>query len=346
MDMQPVEPFRFKEDEKVKILRAGDSGSFALSGESLARWKKFKYSGLSLNCMIFAFALPAFLAFVYASSNFDIKTLAYMTAPCVPLYLYIMSVWRRVLSDHESRCQEFKLNDIGIAVKNSQGEKMIPWHSVEAVFPTVQMEYVIQTSDGNYYFPQDMQAASELFSQIKEKMVHREPDEFEVNTILAEGGDEQFELPAVAFLSAVLLGPLMSVLSTGRVPALADLWVVALPLVLALVAAAYSYINLKTSVKLLRCGKKGIIFKRGGERPQYIEWGRIRRVTSFGSFMYFETAQQTWFVNWIFFQPVGANRRPIRAGRLKDLFVAAKDARAKVKKIATEKTSSQSRLIS
>lgn len=346
MDMQPVEPTRIMDDEKVKILRAGDAGTFALSGESLSRWKKFKYSGLALNCLIFLFALPVFFIFLYASSSFDIKTLAYLAAPCAPLYLYIMSVWRRVLAEHESRCLGFGLNEIGIAVRNSSGEKIVPWHSVEAIFPTVQMEYVIQTSDGNFYFPSDMQDASELYAQIKAKMVHREADEFEINTILAEGGNEQFELPAVAFLSAVIIGPLMSILSSGKIASLNDVWLLALPVVLAVVAAGYSYLSVKSSVKLLRCGKKGIVLKRDGERPQFIEWGRIRKVKTFGSFMAFETAQQTWFVNWIFFQPVAANRKPIRAGRLKELFVAAKDAQAKVKKIAAEKTASQSKLIS
>ncbi len=344
MEMQPSEPNRLRQED-LKIVSASNQNEFALSGESLARWKRFKFSGLSLNCLLFMILFPAFLLFIFASSSFDLKMLATIAVPCSPLFLYIMSIWRRILAEHESRGLSFKVNEFGVSVRNSSGEKVIPWQGVEAVFPTVQAEYVIQTSGENYFFPQDMERAVDLFQQIKERMPNREVDDFEINSIVAETGNEQMELPAAAFLSAVVLGPLITILSTGKVPIINELWSIALPVVLAAVASIYVYVSLKSSVKLIRCGKNGVIFKRDGERPQYVEWARIRKVKSFGAFMSFETAQQTWFVNWIFFQPVAANRCPAKAGRLKELFVAAKDAQAKVKKLASEKTSAQRKLI-
>jgi hypothetical protein len=258
-------------------------------------WNKYPLSHalLAVVGLPFACFLMWYLATEHGSVPANAFKIAKMIGYTLLMWLAIVFAARVMLLEHLKHALSVRFTETAIELKNRFGNNTIMWSRVKRVLPTASNEYVVCTSDGDYYFPADQEWSASAAERLRvaaslppaNYSIVMSLDPKHKMTVLL------MTIPVVFCAVAQFLGPFLHDKPTNVVFLLTTLmfttpWV--------LIFALLYFIQVYKTPEVFLVGESILVVDQQGEH--HINLDEVRKVWMIGDVAWISTAKGNWFV--------------------------------------------------
>jgi hypothetical protein len=258
-------------------------------------WNEFPLSQALIG--IVGLPLGCFLIWYLATEHGSVPTAAFKIAKMIG---YTLLMWlatvvaaRVMLIEHLRHGLSVRFTETGIEIKNRLTNEAIMWSKVKRVLPTTSNEYVVCTSDGDYYFPADQQWSASAAERLR-RAASIPPANYAIVMSLDSKHKMSMLLIAIPVVFSILsqfLGPFLHDKQTTVVYLLTTLIVMA-PMTIFFALAYFMQVHKTPEVFLV--GESILVVDREGEH--HINLDEVRKVWMIGGVAWISTAKGSWFV--------------------------------------------------